>query len=448
MPKVASEVKVQAHSGIRVPNRPADKTDGNPFAALLDTVASPDRQAAKSDRTEPSRPGRKSEASKSQNQCSDDAAPAQQDSSAASADAGVSEKSDGKDQGTESPVAENAAAETAPAETKDTIDADLAAAIDAAIAATAAPQIVQAAVVVAAPSIAPVEVPALATDEVLAAIAAPATDAVAAADIATAAAPADAIKAAAAVQTEAGAAPVANTDESGKPAIQPTDLTAAQKQPRDGSHVKTDTPAKEIPEAVAKDNAAPEQKPIKADTGDIDLAPKTAHLSAEQTQGFTLPSLHSHGATASTATQAAAAPVANAVPISGIAVEIAAHARAGGNRFEIRLDPPELGRIDVRLDVDKNGQVTTHLRVDRVETLDMLRRDAQNLERTLQDAGLKMSGNALNFSLRDQSPHQHAGDHHTSNSPQHLVADDTGLPVGGAQVSAWATRLGGIDIRV
>ncbi len=45
------------------------------------------------------------------------------------------------------------------------------------------------------------------------------------------------------------------------------------------------------------------------------------------------------------------------VPVAGLAVEIAAQPRAGKSRFEIRLDPPELGRIDVRLDMDKDGNV-------------------------------------------------------------------------------------------
>jgi hypothetical protein len=78
----------------------------------------------------------------------------------------------------------------------------------------------------------------------------------------------------------------------------------------------------------------------------------------------------------------------------------------------------------------------------------MLRRDAQNLERTLQDAGLKTSGNALNFSLRDQSPHQHMAERNAPDSSQYFVTDDAASQVGGTQVSAWATRLGGIDIRV
>ena len=49
----------------------------------------------------------------------------------------------------------------------------------------------------------------------------------------------------------------------------------------------------------------------------------------------------------------------NPVPVTGIAVEIVTRAQDGLRRFEIRLDPPELGRIDVRLDVDSSGKVTS-----------------------------------------------------------------------------------------
>ena len=41
--------------------------------------------------------------------------------------------------------------------------------------------------------------------------------------------------------------------------------------------------------------------------------------------------------------------------------------------------------------------------VDRADTLDLLKRDALQLERALQQAGLKTSDNALEFSLRQQA---------------------------------------------
>jgi flagellar hook-length control protein FliK len=137
-----------------------------------------------------------------------------------------------------------------------------------------------------------------------------------------------------------------------------------------------------------------------------------------------------------------------AVPLSGVAIEIAGKALAGKNRFEIRLDPPELGRIEVRLDVDRDGNVTSRLTVDRPDTLDLLRRDAAGLERALQDAGLKTANNGLQFSLRDQSMNeQQAG---TSPGAAVLVANDESLPsidVIPQQYRA-AGQGGGLDIRV
>ena len=137
-----------------------------------------------------------------------------------------------------------------------------------------------------------------------------------------------------------------------------------------------------------------------------------------------------------------------AVPLSGVAIEIAGKALAGKNRFEIRLDPPELGRIDVRLDVDRDGNVTSRLTVDRPDTLDLLRRDAAGLERALQDAGLKTANNGLQFSLRDQSTNeQQAG---TSPGAAVLVANDESLP--SIEVTPQRYRLAGqgsgLDIRV
>ncbi|HET7680032.1 MAG TPA: flagellar hook-length control protein FliK [Xanthobacteraceae bacterium] len=137
------------------------------------------------------------------------------------------------------------------------------------------------------------------------------------------------------------------------------------------------------------------------------------------------------------------------VPVAGLAVEIAAQAQTGKNRFEIRLDPPELGRIDVRLDVDSDGEVTTHLRVDRVETLDLLRRDAPALERTLQQAGLKTSDSGLQFSLRDQAFSQHNHGRETPAMARVVVLDDQLVP---SEMQRHYGRLaglgGGVDIRV
>jgi flagellar hook-length control protein FliK len=150
-----------------------------------------------------------------------------------------------------------------------------------------------------------------------------------------------------------------------------------------------------------------------------------------------------------TAVTQAAAQQAAPIPLAGLAVEIAGRAIAGKNRFEIRLDPPELGRIEVRLDVDRDGNVTSRLIVDRADTFDLLRRDAAGLERALQDAGLKTADNGLQFSLRDQSMNQQQTNG-GSDVAQIVVQDETrpSADVIPQNYGRLAGQGGGLDIRV
>lgn len=89
--------------------------------------------------------------------------------------------------------------------------------------------------------------------------------------------------------------------------------------------------------------------------------------------------------------------------LPAMAVEIVRQFDAGNTRFQIRLDPPELGRIDVRLDVDRHGTVNARMIVERPETLDLMQRDQRALQQALQQAGLDQQRANLEFSLR-QNP--------------------------------------------
>lgn len=86
-----------------------------------------------------------------------------------------------------------------------------------------------------------------------------------------------------------------------------------------------------------------------------------------------------------------------------LAFEIVRQVSEGNTRFQIRLDPPELGRIEVKLDIDASGRVNARLTVEKAETLDLMQRDQRALERALQQAGLDGNKTNLEFSLR-QNP--------------------------------------------
>jgi len=139
-----------------------------------------------------------------------------------------------------------------------------------------------------------------------------------------------------------------------------------------------------------------------------------------------------------------------AVPLSEVAVTIATQAQSGKSQFEIRLDPPDLGRIDVQLSVDSGGNVSSRIVAERPETLDLLRRDAPQLERALQNAGLN-SGDGLQFSLSDQGFASRDGyaspDDYTA--PASPATTEVTVPVAALQgYGALSGRSGGLDITV
>lgn len=139
------------------------------------------------------------------------------------------------------------------------------------------------------------------------------------------------------------------------------------------------------------------------------------------------------------------------VPAMAIALQVARNLQKGINRFDIRLDPAEMGRIDVRMEVKRDGNVAAHMIVERPETLDLLRRDSSALQQALNDAGLQADADSLNFSLRDdtQGGNTQAFDSEGRNAGGSNATDvtsDEGQtgPIYNINLSA----NGGIDIRV
>ncbi len=75
----------------------------------------------------------------------------------------------------------------------------------------------------------------------------------------------------------------------------------------------------------------------------------------------------------------------------------------GGESTTIRLqlDPPELGRVEVKMSIDKDAKTKIVLTAEKPETLHLLQKDAQVLDRALQSAGLDTEG-SLSFELASQ----------------------------------------------
>jgi flagellar hook-length control protein FliK len=97
--------------------------------------------------------------------------------------------------------------------------------------------------------------------------------------------------------------------------------------------------------------------------------------------------------------------------------------------------------VDVRLEVT-DGRVSATVTADSKETLDMLQKDARELERALQQAGLETDNASLSFSLRGQQGQGQEGDRQVAggrSGQETLAADETP-----AETPAWTDYPGGI----
>lgn len=186
-------------------------------------------------------------------------------------------------------------------------------------------------------------------------------------------------------------------------------------KPAKADSTKTDTKTADI-KAKAGD-AADNTAAANAADAKTDAANAALNAKAAATHDAARPADTNHQAINSLTAPQAQQPAQNAAPVltqhvqvaaqptpnvPALAVEIAAKSQSGAKQFDIRLDPPELGRVEVRLSIDATGKASAHLSADTPQTLDLLQKDAPALTRALRDAGLDVSQDGLNFSLRHQ----------------------------------------------
>lgn len=114
-----------------------------------------------------------------------------------------------------------------------------------------------------------------------------------------------------------------------------------------------------------------------------------------------------------------------------VASQITKAVTEGQTRINIRLNPPELGRVEIRMQFNEaSNSVKAHVIAEKPETYMMMQRDAHMLEKAMQDSGLEIDGGSINFELaQDQNlfDHNDRRDGHgsTSSGDKSAKGDDT-----------------------
>lgn len=136
-------------------------------------------------------------------------------------------------------------------------------------------------------------------------------------------------------------------------------------------------------------------------------------------------------------------------PAQQVAVQLSRAAIDGNDRITIKLSPIELGQIDVRMEIGPDGRVQAVFAADRPQTLELLQRDAKQLERALQDSGLRTDSGSLNFNLRGEQRDSQAMPRHAVTALSAAASELVDVPLPALQPygRGWADP-GRLDIRV
>jgi flagellar hook-length control protein FliK len=127
----------------------------------------------------------------------------------------------------------------------------------------------------------------------------------------------------------------------------------------------------------------------------------------------------------------------------------------GMTRISIQLHPEDLGRLDITLDVDTKGKTGVTIIADNKQTLDLLQRDLQNLQKALSDAGLKSDPDSLSFNLRGgdregQGQNQfQAANQYQKMRPDELPPEDLNIASLATVTRSYTVKLpDGLDIKI
>ena len=131
-----------------------------------------------------------------------------------------------------------------------------------------------------------------------------------------------------------------------------------------------------------------------------DAAQSTANTSTTVTSAAAQPVTTSNPLT-DTTRAVATPPALQSAPAATIQVYTRMIERADGRaqRFEVRLDPVELGRVDVRIEIGADRKVHAVMAAHDSAALTDLMRGQKALERALSDAGIDLADNGLRFEM-------------------------------------------------
>ncbi len=141
--------------------------------------------------------------------------------------------------------------------------------------------------------------------------------------------------------------------------------------------------------------------------------------------------------------------------LAALSAQMARRLDDGITRFELELNPSELGRVDVRLEVDASGGIRAAFTFERPSSASELGRRADELQKSLESAGFNLSG-GLSFDVAgDRSHSRHStwaeareDRAHSPAAPEPDLSLETSTHIADALAGRRPPSRSGVDIRI
>ncbi|MCB2113061.1 MAG: flagellar hook-length control protein FliK [Parvularculaceae bacterium] len=165
--------------------------------------------------------------------------------------------------------------------------------------------------------------------------------------------------------------------------------------------------------AGSADYAAAEKTPSERTPESANAAPASANVASvtpgqaaqtppAQAKAVDAPALRTESAIKAKTEQAKAPRIAQAPPaLKEAFAEVLARRLEKTSVFDLRLDPPDLGRVEGRLTVNDDGKAVLSLTFDNQSAFDLFSRDEQALRTALHQAGLEFGSGDFTFAFRE-----------------------------------------------
>lgn len=137
--------------------------------------------------------------------------------------------------------------------------------------------------------------------------------------------------------------------------------------------------------------------------------------------------------------------------VDQVKVNITKSAVKGIDKIDVRLKPEDLGSIEIKMQLSKDGKLQAHIISSRPETMEILQKEIQSLERAFNDAGFQTDEGSLSFSFRDDGSAPQ--EREQNNALRNFIGDvlsheaDNDLAADMYSLEAWNGKTG-LNIRV